>query len=477
MAKNLVMGATDTGKSWCIKALHPSDPLTEVRGIPDKSAVPSVFLNYQSTFTLSPPGTGFPTWQFDSALVPHPITFMSVAKAYTNLSSASAVALSNQQITGATHTAKYQTFKTMCERWRLAYMSVTVYQDAPSLSDQGTIVVCQLPIQPKHSATGFSLAPYSTPPGSNWAYLCPITEGFTDSDLPSFERSQAMPNAYFSRSKEGAYVPLKLTKTCQKWHSQSDSVLSALDNSTTAVLGASPLATYFKSASATFPPIVADLAAYNAAVGGVYPHFDLHPVMMVASLTDGIITAPNVFLGDATSAMCNDNWAHISARNLSTSTSYSFFIRAGFEVQVQPGSVLSPDLKISPMYDEDALKSYFMISREMKDAYPADYNDLGKIWNVIKGVASTVAPYISKIPGPIGAITRGYQAMVPGFKKLYAQHNPEAASAADLEHAKAEIAAASQPSTSTATVAQPPRQRRKRKPRGNAKMRSLAKYV
>jgi hypothetical protein len=53
------------------------------------------------------------------------------------------------------------------------------------------------------------------------------------------------------------------------------------------------------------------------------------------------------------------------------------------------------------MYDCRALDTYFAIARELKDAYPADYNDLGKIWDIISRVGKKVLPVLKVMPGPI----------------------------------------------------------------------------
>lgn len=110
MGKNLPMGSTESGKAWCIKALHPSDPLTEVRGVPDESSMSTVFLNYQSTFTLQPPGVAEPTWSFDAALLPHPVNFLTTQKSYSSGATPSSTSFLNAQLTGSTHTDKFATF-------------------------------------------------------------------------------------------------------------------------------------------------------------------------------------------------------------------------------------------------------------------------------------------------------------------------------------------------------------------------------
>lgn len=366
-----MFGSTPTGADWCIKALHPSDPMTEVRGIPDQSALPSLCMNYQSTFTLTPPVGAVNTWQFDASLIPHPICFM-----YYNAVFSTGVAdgtLLNSQLDGTYHYEKYLNFKALAQRWRLAYMSVTVYQDGPDLANQGTVVVSQPPVEPRSRCiSNLSWDPAT----SKWVapiLTVPHTVEWTEEDHPDFTRSQAMPNAYFNKSKEGAYVPLKLTETCQDWVSEKDEI----------------------TVTAFLPPNIP--SAFNSAVmkcatadTRCFPFVDLQNVK---------IDSNGMLLGQATSATLSGNWAHISARNLAVTTSYSFFVRCGIEMQVSPRSTLSPQLKLSPPYDPTALTTYFSICRELKDAYPADYNTTGKLWGVIKQALNTLDPYIRVMPG------------------------------------------------------------------------------
>jgi hypothetical protein len=51
------------------------------------------------------------------------------------------------------------------------------------------------------------------------------------------------------------------------------------------------------------------------------------------------------------------------------------------------------------MHDQVALDTYFAIARELKDAYPADYNDLGKIWDAISAASKKALPFLKKVPG------------------------------------------------------------------------------
>jgi len=350
-----------------LKALHPSDPITEVRGIPDRSAVPSVALNYQSTFTLTPEAAATGTWSCDLALLPHPVNFMywnktdSVGTNFGNFM--------NTQLDGAAHSDKFASFRAMAQRWRMTYMSVTLYQDGPDLANQGTIVACQTPVKPTRANSARSFGTYA---GANGFAFVPI-EAYSVADKPEYTTSQSMPNAYFSRSKEGAYLPLKLTKTCQQW-AGADSLVMCNDTLQTPaydLAGIIPVGT--------------------TATNGLYPHTNL--------VQCWVLPATGAGGGQATSPMLNDTWGMLSLRNLAVTTSLSLFVRAGFEIQCQPGTPFSSHLKLSPQHDSQALDTYFRISRELKDAYPADYNDLGKIWDVISSVAKTVAPGLGFIPG------------------------------------------------------------------------------
>jgi len=204
---------------------------------------------------------------------------------------------------------------------------------------------------------------------------------FTAEDKPSFTSSQAMPNSYFSRSKDGAYVPLKLTDTCQDWVSDCDAITPlALNQELTTP----------NTAFVTISP------SWDATT--TYPFVDLH------ALT--VSTPGHSMAGDRTSCFLNDNWAHICARNLAVTTSYSFFIRLGLEMQVSPNSSLAPQLKLSPPHDALALDTYFAVARELKDAYPADYNSLGKIWDVISAAMKLVSPALTALPvyGPAASV-------------------------------------------------------------------------
>jgi hypothetical protein len=382
-AKLASLGATSAGADWCLKALHPSDPITEVRGIPDESAVPSMFMNYQAVYTISPAVNATGTWSLDGQLIPNPFSFGCAT--YTDSTGYAMREFVNPQIEGAMHSNRLAEFLSAFSRWRLAYGGLTIVQDGPDLANQGTVVACQKPVEPPrfncfHDNFGSNA---NGAPATGWHHAFHLET----KDLPSYQTSQAMPNAYFGKSKEGLYMPLKLTKTHQTWHSHRDLTYQAT---------AASLAPYTNelTGGALAVPVSSNQFAY-----GQYPFpsvNDLHAFQMPSP--------PQITLvGQLTSDFCNENWGDFSFRNLAVTTSLSFFFRMGFEMQLQPGSMLAPHLKLSPPSDEVAVRNYFMVSRELKDAYPAEYNDLGQIWDVISGVLKTASPFLNLVPvaGPV----------------------------------------------------------------------------
>jgi hypothetical protein len=319
-----------------------------------------MMMNYQSTFTVSAADAAAGTWSFDSILLPHPIQFLYVKKVDTVTPLGQELAFLNPQVDGATHAAKFQTFLKLVRRWRMAYMSVSVKQDGPDLANQGTLVAAQVPVVPALYPTCLDNYPR--------AYTLPLGARFGDSLRPDFVSSQSMPNAYLNKSKEGCYMPLKLTETCQDWCSEATEM--AIYNSAVKM----PTGVYEVDNAITTLP---------------FPFISLRYVQVTQTHMEG----------DTTANLMNGAWGVICARNLTPATSYTFYVRCGVEMQVSPGSVLSPQLKLSPVYDKQALDTYYQIARELKDAYPLSYNDEGQMWKAIHEALQAIHPTLRVYQG------------------------------------------------------------------------------
>jgi len=376
-----VLGDTATGKSWCAKALHPSDGLVECKGIPDKSAIPSVMINYQSTARLSAPSEATDSWNFAATMLPHPVNFGFAVPIDNDGRTpiGSPVGFLNQQLAGTTHADKMGAFMGQVERWRLAYMGVSVHFDGPALANQGSVVVNQTAYAPRTFCVSGPAAPGAPTLTEVLRPVC-FNDAYNPStlyqgpDFPQYDKSASMPNSYTGQIKDGLYIPLKLTRTCQNWRSKSDLVYWSQTNNVA-----------FDS-SAILPAATSNLQ---------FPH----PGLQCLAMLNGSRTG-----GGETSSFLNDVVAHVCGRNISVNAGLVFTFRVGIEAQVEPGSVLSPYQQVSPMYDSAALKAYFQVARELKDAYPVEYNDKGILWNVITDAARTV----SKLLGTSGALGMPY---------------------------------------------------------------------
>lgn len=375
------LAETTDGRDWLIKALHPSDPITEVRGIPDESACPTTLLNWQSTTVIAPQAGATGTWAADVTMIPDPCMFGRAL--VTDTVGPSVVLALNSQL-GNSYVNVLEALFRHAERWRLAYMGVTIYQDGPTLADQGTVCAAQVPVSPEL----FSCAAVDIAGGSLHESYRAIK--YQAEDVPDFTKLQQMPNAYFSQSKYGVYMPLKLSTNHQAWHSQADSVNDATGWTLTGA----------KGHSAVMPGV---------AVPAGWPY---DAVMESAHYTQGDagITA------EVRCMPCNENWAHACFQNMSVGTRLVCYWRVGFEIQAHPDSTFSPYLRLSPPYDRAAITAYYKIARELKDGYPADYNDLGKLWDVIKGAARKALPIVGAM-GPFGAMAAGLGSFLLGPEK------------------------------------------------------------
>jgi hypothetical protein len=224
-------------------------------------------------------------------------------------------------------------------------------------------------------------------------------------DMPGFELAQNMPNAYFGNSRDGVYMPLKLTRSCQKWRSEATlyqnwGITGTNEDGNYPAAGEDylrPIDGTAVSCASTIP-ITADVDPLAQ-----WPFWGPDGELAVLKIVDygGGKQGIYGFGTPATSELCNDTIGAICFRNLDLTSRLSIVYRVGFEIQVQPGTALTPLQKLSPPHDEQAISSYFAIARELKDAHPADFNDLGKIWDVISSVGKTVLPAVTPFLGPV----------------------------------------------------------------------------
>lgn len=342
-------------------------------------------LNYQSTFSVTPPAAlTTPTWNFVGQLIPDPVAFGFIQRTNAEAGQPFAANLLNTQLAGgATYSERMASFLAQgILKWRLAYASVSIYQDGPDLSNQGSLAAAQTSFDYKTLAVCTTSGAYP-----NQTALAGLPVLFPQSVAPDFTVMQAMPNAYFGQSKFGCYLPLHLDML-EKWRGIHDLVVpsAALSGNGSSFIisnSATPLTTIY-------PYVSAQAARIDSTGGGL--------------------------MGTPVSLPCNKKWGSFAAVNLSPNTSFSLFFRMGFEVMVIPSSPLSSIQKISPKVDELALEAYARITRELKDAYPVEYNDLGKLWEVIKGAARVALPVLGQLP-VVGPFAQGASALIDMFSR------------------------------------------------------------
>jgi hypothetical protein len=360
------------------------------------------------------------------------------------------------------------------ERWRMIYGGVTAYQDGPALANQGTVAACQSAFEPQvFSATAnFKNGTNYASAASCYSTVRPLVQ-YQPSDLPDYNKTQSMPNAYFSESKNGCYLPLRLGANHQRWRSEKEvmNFVSTMDvRSAPANFASVPwlASTGANVESVVFPAQSNDSVSYWWPDMGVHyariqtyggaptdmfmghpphPNVESFTWRLNGDLTTSVVQGPST--GCQLLPQLTENVGIMCFRNLAVTTGIQAYFRVGIEAQCKVGSLYSPFLKIAPEYDPLAVEMYYKISRELKDAYPADYNDLGKLWEVIKNAARIVTGGLSFVPGPVGAIAGiVHRVIAPGGIEMKVGANVaprDSPPAAALERVQDQVRGRSQP--------------------------------
>jgi len=373
------LGTTVSGRAWALKALHPSDPVTDVVGVPDRTAVSTSCINYQQSVTVTPPAGAVGSWGGEIRVLPDPTVFSTVSVRDEDATHAYNVAHYNTAMADTAQRAVDAWEKYGLERWRLLYYGVTVYLDAPATASQGSIVAAQYAVRHQlHSLTATEYnalpEPYTT------SYLCKYLGcRYQASDCPPYETLHQMPNAYAGMALDGCYLPLKLDASHAEWHDARDFVVDI--SNWTGTAGTANLNYDVAGGPTTIGPYAPwSMARFDTVDRAWYPDKHLLPMQ--------------------------SNLATIALAGLSLSATVRVVYRVGIEVMAQPGTAMAPFMKMAPGFDSVAVDTYFRIARELKDAYPAEYNDFGKLWSVIKSVASKVAPIVLPLMGPAAPVIR-----------------------------------------------------------------------
>lgn len=274
----------------------------------------------------------------------------------------------NSQITGTGATpeeayqAKLTTINQNVREARLAYFGATVELQAPALSDQGTLNCVQYEVPDDDFC---ACMPNTVSNAVRALKKIKVTHW---DQFASFDSIQSLPNAYTGRARDGVYTPMKLSPEDLHFRNMrcTEAVHTDYDASTTSY--ATDTLSITTSTSLTGPiGCCRDLNIPNLAQVGTAIQDERLP-----RLTNRI--------------------SHICVRGMAPTSSLYVTVRSGYEITVSPGSIYSPYVRNPVALDRTALDAYFGISRQLADAYPADYNSLGTLLPIIASIASEVLP-------------------------------------------------------------------------------------
>lgn len=344
------LGSTDEGERWAWKALHPADARPAGR-CPTGSTLPTVLHTYDRLMRFTAPAAAINSWTFGGTVMPH---LVSPLMCYTDASNGRTWTQTVLNWTDSSidtldsFIAQNAYLNSAIEGARLAYLGITLYLDAPSLADQGTIAASQ-------SVTTPQIMPLTYGDGNTSGAVEVIT--FQNADIPTFNTILQVPNSYTNRAKEGLYMPYHMTEFhfTPVGKRQMLSAVSGAGNS----------------------PVGSIQTTLTQDATGIWPL----PLARAFGSPSGATSFVPFLEG---------NFGNFILTNLSTQASVTIRLRVGYELQVNFNSPLYPYARIAPRRDEDALYKYREVSQLLQLAYPADYNDLDLLKRRIKGALNTV---------------------------------------------------------------------------------------
>lgn len=374
---NELLGQTQEGRDFCLKALHPASELISSPGIPDSFSSAVTLLRYNTISTHDATGLLGAATTFDAEFLcfKHPVVFGCVK--YTDGTTTLYGLILNTTLTPATMSPAFlatnlsRSFTSMCESYRAVYSSVTAHLDAPATASQGTIVAVQYADRPIQFG---NITPYM-PAGvaANGINLSSDVIGYRE--YKDYSYLIQMPGAYVSPATSGLYMPLVLDDfefktTFPKLQLTAAQSATLMNNLWPTTGGPAAASSWPTAASSGFP--YGNGSAIVGATGGSFTDY--------LALTD----------------RCGDMIGHFVFKGISKQAKVVVNWREGFEAIMQPGSSYAMFQKLSPKIDPLALEAYQVVRRELSGAYPESYNALGALLGTIGSLAAT---YIPKLIG------------------------------------------------------------------------------
>lgn len=376
-------GLTDEGRAWMIKALHPSDAVSGMAGIPTLDSRPTVPLNFMTTRVITAPSAA--SWGADVLLNPSPLYFGKVTThSATPAYGTSTIYNTQLGVTGFSefgvpgqtwNNVAVETWFGNVSKYRLCYASVTATLSASSTSNEGSVTCAQYPLVGRETWTsGINL-------------LLPWLEGTSKQKIfPIGLRNpqvlQGMIGSTTWEAREGAYAILKLSEDALVWNKPDDLIMPFGSAGTAPnYIQAPSVDTYIDMTTATAAS-VNDSPFGPQAIWGKFNVVQSGPTF--SALPTGV----------ATLVPTQDYQAHLSFAGLDPAASITLTYRVGFEAVVPPESIYAGQVTPALQPDPLALQTYFSHSAFLQSAYPASYNIFGALFQGLKAVGGAVMPHL-----------------------------------------------------------------------------------
>lgn len=358
--RNLPLATTPGGRNFVIKALHPADHEIKVARGPG-CTMPTVGIAADAVQTLHFPENATDAYILQTAnpVAPLSVVFTDPSGIYVDH-----YLWLNQALGfgGFIRRPDQDCLLPMVEMikqvssYRVLSQSVTVEVIAPMIKDQGTIVSAQMNVKPRTMSLAAGTTSGISAGADLWWYR----------DPPPASSLLMATNSYTGKARDGFYQPLKLDRF--KFISPIDVVLQKN--------GGFPV-TYAWTANSNlgnFPTYWNNLAIPE---GSPYP------------------PKPSTYGVGMTWIQGTAGYPDVTLR-----------VRARQTLEVIPviGSTYAPLAEAPFPPDELAYRMVAEIGGRMKDAYPASYNDLGKLKDTIMKIGRSVIKYADPVLDVVSAI-------------------------------------------------------------------------
>jgi len=332
------LGTSPSGTAWAMKALHPAANTEPIEGIPDRSGIPIAMLEFKSNYSVSSP-TSTP---YDALIYsfPSPIIFGCAQLLSTAGAPVPSGAGGWQEFNNQQITGA--TYHDKVVTWHGLIATARLAYMGITINFDAAALTNNGTITAGQQTVGWIQ-------GLNTAIVAVPIQQYAGPTI-TYQNLINLPLAVQYRAIEGCYMPIKLTNPALPFINQS------MD--------------YFYTAF--WPP------------GG-------GPAIVTGLATEAGYLIPQ---------LCDGQLGAIAFHNVAGTTALRITYRVGFECCPVPGSSYSCFMHPSPPIDSTALDAYYNISAKLYDAYPDVYNDWGKLWEVIKGIASPLADtFLPYLPG------------------------------------------------------------------------------